>query len=350
MAAPLRCTLRTTIERSLRCGRSCRPFISSKRILYYTCVRHHEVWFRPMLFELNRQIKNILYKYGPEPVKPRSSKENWDYNSEIFAFGKRIGEDLDESTLRHALTHSSFNSREASKSGETVEVLPDNTLLAESGSLFASNYIQAFLHHVYPKLPSEGVRAITDFLLRTDLLCHIAKHLGIIDVTQCKEFPIPEEILKTTFLAVVGAIYEQNGTERAGAFVRDFIITHLIGEDLYELWNPDDPMGLLMGVLKDEGLPPPESRLIREAGKNTYTPLYMVGVYCNQELLGWGPGESLDVAEKEAAAVAVRNKYGIPENRPPLPLDSVKHKHINATICSKVQDQMSQKRLAANSS
>lgn len=58
------------------------------------------------------------------------------------------------------------------------------------------------------------------------------------------------------------SIVSLKGTERAGAFVRDFIITHLIGEDLYELWNPDDPMGLLMDVLKDEGLPLPESRFV----------------------------------------------------------------------------------------
>lgn len=313
------------------------------------CVKHHSKWFRPMLFELNRQIRSILFKYGPETQKPRSQKENWDYESELFAFGKRIGEDLDKSILRQSLRQpNSLSDSTTTETAETALPEPDNAVLAESGSLFASSYVQAFLSHVYPKLPHEAIRAVSDHLMRTTLLSHIAKHLGIGDIIQCKEFPVPEEDLKMAFLAIVGAIFEQHGAERAGAFVRDFVMAHLIGEELYDIWQPEDPMGLVTKILEQGELPPPESRLIREASRNTLTPVFMVGVYSDKRLLGWGPGESIEVAETEAAAVALKNLLGIPEKRPPLPLDSVRHAHVNKTVCKTLHEKINQKRLAVS--
>ncbi|XP_071848251.1 large ribosomal subunit protein mL44-like [Apostichopus japonicus] len=348
MAAPCRLLARSMVFSALRHGCRMKPLTSPRVPVSYTCVKHHSKWFRPMLFELNRQIRSILFKYGPEPLMPRSHKENWDYESELFAFGKRIGEDLEDSILRQALRRPIIIIDSAGKGGGATLPQPDNAILSESGSLFVSSYIPAYLTHIYPKLPTDGIRAISDYLSRTELLSHIAKHLGIGDVIQCEDFPVPAEDLKITFLAIIGAIFEQHGAERAGAFVRDFVISHLIGEELYDIWGPEDPMGLLVRLLEEDGRSPPESRLLREASKNTYTPLFMVGVYSNKELLGWGPGESIEVAETEAAAVALKNLLGIPENRPPLPLDSVKHSHINKTVCKTLDDKLDQRRLVAS--
>ncbi|PIK33179.1 putative 39S ribosomal protein L44, mitochondrial [Apostichopus japonicus] len=335
---------------SLRHGCRMKPLTSPRVPVSYTCVKHHSKWFRPMLFELNRQIRSILFKYGPEPLMPRSHKENWDYESELFAFGKRIGEDLEDSILRQALRRPIIIIDSA---GKGVELLSLSLIMQFSQrSLFVSSYIQAYLSHIYPKLPTDGIRAISDYLSRTELLSHVAKHLGIGDVIQCEDFPVPAEDLKITFLAIIGAIFEQHcivyayslqplkpkklckfgvsqkkslrnnvyqqpfWCRESRCVVRDFVISHLIGEELYDIWGPEDPMGLLVRLLEEDGRSPPESRLLREASKNTYTPLFMVGVYSNKELLGWGPGESIEVAETEAAAVALKNLLGIPENRP----------------------------------
>lgn len=61
-----------------------------------------------------------------------------------------------------------------------------------------------------------------------------------------------------------------------------------------------------------------------------------------------GPGESIEVAETEAAAVALKNLLGIPEKRPPLPLDSVRHSHVNKTVCKTLHEKINQKRLAVS--
>ena len=49
------------------------------------------------------------------------------------------------------------------------------------------------------------------------------------------------------------------------------------------------------------------------------------------------PGESLTIAEEEAARVALRNLLDIPENRPPLPLDSVKHRRLHQKIVQELE-------------
>ena len=49
-----------------------------------------------------------------------------------------------------------------------------------------------------------------------------------------------------------------------------------------------------------------------------------------------GPGETLAIAEEEAARAALKHIFGTTENRPPLPLDSTKHAHLNEVVCAEV--------------
>lgn len=47
---------------------------------------------------------------------------------------------------------------------------------------------------------------------------------------------------------------------RAELFVSDFILTHLVGKDINEIWHIKNPMGLLTKVLEENGRQAPESR------------------------------------------------------------------------------------------
>ncbi|PIK42320.1 putative 39S ribosomal protein L44, mitochondrial [Apostichopus japonicus] len=253
-----------------------------------------------MLFELNRQIRSILFKYGPEPLMPRSHKENWDYESELFAFGKRIGEDLEDSILRQALRRPIIIIDSAGKGGGATLPQPDNAILSESGpdTLTAAGfsaedhclYLVTFkpTFHTFIKTSDRWNKSNIRLPVENGASESYSETSGLGDVI--RDFPVPAEDLKITFLAIIGAIFEQH-------------------EKLYDIWGPEDPMGLLVRLLEEDGRSPPESRLLREASKNTYTPLFMVGVYSNKELLGWGPGETIEVATTEAAAVALKNLF-----------------------------------------
>uniref|UniRef100_A0A0R3TYU3 Large ribosomal subunit protein mL44 n=1 Tax=Rodentolepis nana TaxID=102285 RepID=A0A0R3TYU3_RODNA len=82
----------------------------------------------------------------------------------------------------------------------------------------------------------------------------------------------------------------------------------------------DEPFRLLSGVLRFYKHGPPEPRLQKQSSMNTLLACYQVGIYSDRQLIGEAPGETIDVAEKEAALQALRNLFGIQDNRPCLPL------------------------------
>lgn len=60
---------------------------------------------------------------------------------------------------------------------------------------------------------------------------------------------------------------------------QDFVVTQLIGKDLFDMWTVVNPMGLLVEEMTKRNLALPEPRLIRAAGASTALPLYVVGLY-----------------------------------------------------------------------
>lgn len=129
-------------------------------------------------------------------------------------------------------------------------------------------------------------------------------------------------------------------------FHQDFLVTQLIGKDLFDMWTVVNPMGVLVEELTKRNVPPPEPRLIRAAGASTVLPLYFVGLYrygcrgysslnnilknwtrkieakrtfpcSDKKLLAQAPGETTIAAEEEAARVVLRKIYGYAENRAP---------------------------------
>lgn len=93
-----------------------------------------------------------------------------------------------------------------------------------------------------------------------------------------------EEILSNTFKAIVSALIQSSGAERAGNFVRDFVITMLHHQDINELWVVERPMELLQELMKKAGMSEPELRLIGESAKNTILACYRVGIYVDKNL------------------------------------------------------------------
>lgn len=103
-----------------------------------------------------------------------------------------------------------------------------------------------------------------------------------------QDFPVEEVTLATTLKAVVGALAESSGEDRAREFVRDFILTQLAGRDINEFWEIKDPMATLIDILKRDGRSEPEPRLINESGCNTILASYQVAVYSDKQFIGVG--------------------------------------------------------------
>lgn len=262
---------------------------------------------------------------GAPPPKPRSQKPNWDYHAEVQAFQVRLHESLPLEILKRAFVNPCYLKAESERRRELgmdteliALTLKDNIELSAKGEAVTKEMITDWCKASFPSLPADGLQSVVDQLTGESTVTYVARNLGIEDLTMSAEFPVSDEVLYSTFMAVVGALHESSGAERTGFFLRDFLVTQMIGKDLFDLWTVVNPMGLLNEELTKRNIPLPEPRLIRSAGASTVLPLFFVGLYSEKKLLAQGPGETLAAAEEEAARVALRKIYGFSENRKPL--------------------------------
>jgi len=275
-------------------------------------------WVRPVIYQL-RGRRKVEYNRHPERAKPpkRSNFIEWNYRAELYAFGKRLGENFEESLLTQAFVDKSFVHEERKRqeelglNPETV-TLPrmDNTELVKRGEELLNKVLASFLQKEFPKLPNEGIKAVVERLTSDPILANISSLVGSKDLIQCNEHPPSESTFASTFKATVGALELSSGAERMETFVVDFVASHLCGKDIHDFWDIAKPWHMLLQLTKAEGKTM-EPRLLRQAGTNTLLAVYVVGVYDeNKKLMGTGIGETLDIAQEMAARDVLRSYFG----------------------------------------
>ncbi|CAJ1065704.1 S ribosomal protein L44%2C mitochondrial [Xyrichtys novacula] len=309
------------------------------RNVLLTQVREKKRWMKAYKLLMAKKLK----LEGPPPPTPRSQKLNWNYHAEVQAFSIRLHENFSLELLKTAFINPCYLHAEQEKrqslgvdSETTALNLKDNTQLSQKGEDFTQSFLTDWCRASFPSLPSEGVDSVVGHLTSCAVIAHVARNLGTDDLTMSAECPVPESVLHSTFMAVIGALQESSGAERTGFFLRDFLASQLIGKDLFDMWTVVNPMGLLVEELTKRNIPLPEPRLIRSAGASTVLPLYFVGLYSDKKLLAQGPGETVFAAEEEAARVALRKLYGYTENR--RPLDFSPQQHQNPLIQSAISN------------
>ncbi|XP_041797181.1 39S ribosomal protein L44, mitochondrial [Chelmon rostratus] len=305
---------RGALTLGIHCQRLCRNISLAQ-------VRGKKRWMKAYTSLMAKKLK----LEGPPPPKPRSQQPHWDYHAEVQAFSSRLHENFSMDLLKTAFINPCYLQAEQERRRElgldsetTALVLKDNVHLSKNGAGFTKSFLTDWCRASFPSLPSEGVESIVGHLTSSALVAHVAKNLGIEDLTMSADCPVPDDVLHSTFMAVIGALQESSGGPQTGFFLRDFLVTQLIGKDLFDMWTVVNPMGLLMEELTKRNVCLPEPRLIRSAGASTVLPLYFVGLYSDKKLLAQGPGETLVAAEEEAARVALRKLYGYTENHRPF--------------------------------
>ncbi|XP_022604293.1 39S ribosomal protein L44, mitochondrial [Seriola dumerili] len=321
---------RGALTLGIHCQRVCRNISLSQ-------VREKKRWMKAYTYLMAKKLK----LEGPPPPKPRSQKPLWDYHTEVQAFSTRLHENFSLELLKTAFINPCYLKAEQERrqglgvdSETTALVLKDNIQLKANGAGFTKSFLTDWCRASFPSLPSEGVESIVGYLNSSAVVTYVARNLGIEDLTMSAEFPVPDDVLHSTFMAVIGALQESSGAERAGFFLRDFLVTQLIGKDLFDMWTVVNPMGLLVEELSKRNISLPEPRLIKSAGASTVLPLYFVGLYSDKKLLAQGPGETLMAAEEEAARVALRKLYGYNENRRPFDFSPQQQEHRQPLIQS----------------
>ncbi|KAJ2870680.1 54S ribosomal protein L3 mitochondrial, partial [Coemansia asiatica] len=70
-----------------------------------------------------------------------------------------------------------------------------------------------------------------------------------------------------------------------------------------------NPKTMLVELTKRKGLEYPIARLMKETGRFTSSPVFIVGVFCGTRMVGMGFGSSLKMAEYRAAKDALLKHY-----------------------------------------
>lgn len=87
---------------------------------------------------------------------------------------------------------------------------------------------------------------------------------------------------------MVQVLAEVRGLPHCKNFIIDLIMPYLHDKDIMEIWKCDDPRITVNKILSNEGLPAYEARILRETGRNTVLGCFVVGLYSNKNLLGYG--------------------------------------------------------------
>ncbi|KAK3066805.1 54S ribosomal protein L3 mitochondrial [Teratosphaeriaceae sp. CCFEE 6253] len=107
--------------------------------------------------------------------------------------------------------------------------------------------------------------------------------------------------------ALTGALFLHAGRPATLAFHKDHILSRHF--DLHTMFNFTHPTRDLSRLCARENYEPPVARLISETGRLSRTPVFVVGVYSGENLLGEAAGASLNEARVRAAAAALKGWY-----------------------------------------
>ncbi|XP_065888950.1 ribonuclease 3-like [Dysidea avara] len=253
-----------------------------------------------------------------ERVDPKTGTvttySNWSHEVELFAFAHRVGYDPQQlPSLLEAVTAKGYEPIEVTEEVIEHQSQQSNGTLAVLGRSITLMFVREFLYFTYPNLPGESMLQVDLALTGSESLAKVCERLGLADIILTRPLGLDEkrtpleaqDILSNALLAVVGAVYFDQGAEEARKFVHNFILPQLTLNQVRDIVRLKKPKGTLTTMLKQQSRGPAESRLLRESGRLTHFPTFVVGIFSDQKIIGQGVGTSLDRAEKEAMNAAI---------------------------------------------
>ena len=220
-----------------------------------------------------------------------------------FAKDKLEFEFNDIDLLVTALTHRSYvnEHKNAHEHNERLEFLGDAVL-----ELVTSDFL--YRNYNYPEGVMTAVRAA---LVRTESIGDAGKELGYEPLVRLSKGEAHgserahDSILADCFEAVIGAIYLDQGYDKAREFIGKHILTKIDTVLDEETWR--DPKSYVQELAQKIDGETPVYKTLKEDGPD-HDKVFTVGVYVGGELKGTGTGHSKQEAQTEAAREGVK-KY-----------------------------------------
>ena len=110
------------------------------------------------------------------------------------------------------------------------------------------------------------------------------------------------QLLANTFEALLGAIYLDQGIEKAVDFIQQYLLPLFVNE--VQKGAPKDAKSQLQEIVQSEMQQSPKYKIITTAGPD-HAKRFTVGVYIKGEQVGEGTGSNKQQAEEIAAKAAL---------------------------------------------
>ncbi|TKR68023.1 hypothetical protein L596_024073 [Steinernema carpocapsae] len=271
-------------------------------------------------------LKDLYHRrllIGADPLVSRSSQLNWDYASEIYAFSHRVGAvELSQETVKKALTNPSFFTRpdveadatgaQPSREDSTSAEIGDNSEFVTIGNQRLMGLTSAYLRAHFPKTPEDFINAVASDLCSDELLSTLASYVGMNHLVRTGEFPPTASSLASVFRSLVGCLPK----ERSEQLVIDFLLPQLVDTDFADAFPLAEPFDVLTDLLKtQDGAKKVEPRIIRSSGVVSAEPLYIIGIYADEVLVGESAGESIAIACDLAAREGLLRRWDVTTDR-----------------------------------
>ncbi len=221
-------------------------------------------------------------------------------------FQKQIGiEFSDKNLLKQAFIHRSYiNENKASG-------LSHNERLEFLGDAVLELVITDFLYKKYTDKAEGELTAYRSALVNADTCASIAKKLGmesllLLSKGESKDTGRARQyILANALEALIGAIYLDQGTDKAKVFIENNF-TGMIEGIISEGSHVDSKSLFQEKAQEFEGITP-VYKTIKESGPD-HEKKFTVGVYIGKDLIATGEGKSKQDAEQSAAKEALKSK------------------------------------------
>lgn len=288
--------------------------LTQRKIVFTLSYRHIRArWERAYLKDLYH--RRVLL--GADPLLSRSAYPNWDYDAEIFAFRHRVGApDASHDTIVRALTDESYFSRAdvaADSSGaqpskeDEISSKEHNAELISKGEDILMDITCAYLRYSIPLAPEEMIQAVAKEITSVEMITSLASFLGIDVLVRTAEFPPNQNSLSNAFKALIASLQPK----RAESLIVNVVLSQLVDVDFIEVFPLNDPLAVLSDILRAKGYKEIEPRIMRSAGKISAEPIFVVGIYADENLIGQSAGETVLIATDMAARESLLEEWQI---------------------------------------
>lgn len=250
--------------------------------------------------------------------------------SALSAFSHRVGLGSilnAEEDVRQACTHPSFVDAYREHYPDEKRIPKTNAQLSVLGNTLLGLFASEFLQFKYPYLPTRVQKQALTAHVGPATCASVANEIGAAPLlkwhrtpaTPTKPAVLHSDALASIPRSLTALIYKKHSLLAARKFVHSYFLARQV--DLRSLLRFSDPKKALSEMVYRFGREPPKSRLLKETGRYSNSPVFVVGIFSGADKLGEGYGSSLKMAEFRAAEDSLQRVFltARPEHEIQLP-------------------------------